>query len=115
MIFEIAKYSLLVMSTLILAGGLIGYKKAKSKASLIAGIISCVLLDLCFATTFALPVIGLVAGFIVLGCLDIVFLLRFFKTRLFIPAGLLLLICLAGQVVLIFGLLNFSQAFPGFP
>jgi uncharacterized membrane protein (UPF0136 family) len=106
---EIAKYSLLVIGTLLVAGGIIGYKKAKSKASLIAGIASCVLLDLCFAISFFLPVIGIMAGFVVLACLDIVFFVRLLKTQTFLPAGMLLLLCLGEQVLLVFGLLNLGR------
>lgn len=42
----VAQGSILVLSMIILVGGIMGFKKAKSKASLIAGIISSVLLDL---------------------------------------------------------------------
>jgi uncharacterized membrane protein (UPF0136 family) len=113
MIFEISRYSLLVLGTLIVLGGIMGYKKAKSKASLIAGIASCVLLDVSFALSFVAPIVGLIAGFVVLACLDIVFLLRLLKTRVIMPAGALLLLCIFGQVLLAFGMLNFQQTLPG--
>ena len=41
---EIARNYILLMSIVVLGGGAMGYVKAKSKASLIAGVISAILL-----------------------------------------------------------------------
>ena len=54
MILEIANTSIFLVG-LPGHGGHHRVQKAKSKASLIAGIASCVLLDICFFLSFSLP------------------------------------------------------------
>lgn len=84
-----------------LIGGLMGYSKAKSKMSLIAGVISSVLLAVSFAVSLTNPVGGLIGGVIVTTLLDIVFGIRLAKTKAFMPAGLMLSLCLVTQAILI--------------
>jgi uncharacterized membrane protein (UPF0136 family) len=70
---------------LLVAGGLMGYIKARSKASLIASIAFAAVLSLC-----ALKLIDIrYAAEIVLIVLLVFFGLRFAKGRKFMPAGLM--------------------------
>ena len=74
------KIYFLFYSVLLLVGGVIGYKKANSKASLIAGVVSGLLLGI-FAFIggwFPISVIS--------GTMFVVFALRFIKTKKFMPS-----------------------------
>ena len=74
---------------LLLAGGLVGFLKAGSKASLVASTICAVPLVLALLLKWPPPVI---AG--VLGGLVIVFAIRFLKSKKFMPSGLMLILSL---------------------
>jgi uncharacterized membrane protein (UPF0136 family) len=79
---------LILYSLLVLAGGILGYAKARSRVSLFTGIGFALALGLC-----ALGVVphglrvAMALQLILLG----VFSLRFYKTRKFMPAGLLVI------------------------
>lgn len=102
---EVARTSLLILSFLILGGGAFGFVKAKSKASLIAGLVSSVVLDICFAIAMTNLHTGLISGLVACVLLVIMFSVRLAKTRKFMPSGLLLLLCI-GEIVLISAGLN---------
>jgi uncharacterized membrane protein (UPF0136 family) len=80
-----------------LIGGIAGYLKVQSKASLISGTISGLLLLLAAFLQFQSNAIGLTLAQAITAGLIIVFGVRLFKTRKFMPAGLMLL---AGAVSL---------------
>mgnify|MGYP003865272557 CR=1 FL=1 len=86
---------------MVLVGGIIGFKKAKSKASLIAGVASSVALDLCFAVGFVNMQAALISGLVVITLLDLVFIMRLIKTKKFMPAGMILIMCLVTQGVIL--------------
>ena len=81
---------------LLIAGGIVGFLKAKSKASLIA---SC-----SFAAALALINARVIQvqhlRDILLGALIIVFAMRLAKTRKFMPAGLMILLTAITLVLL---------------
>ena len=85
---------ILVYATFILAGGLMGYWKAGSKASLIAGVASSVMLAAAFWMAQKNGVTGLWIAAGVAGLLSVVFLMRFLKTRAIMPAGMMLAVSL---------------------
>jgi uncharacterized membrane protein (UPF0136 family) len=103
---DLGRNSLLILSVFVLAGGMAGYAKAKSKASLIAGVISSVLLGAAFAISLTKPTEGLIAGVVITTLLDVVFGIRLAKTKAFMPGGLMLSLCLVTQVILIRELLT---------
>ncbi len=77
--------TLWIYIVLLLAGGLMGFLKAKSKASLIASSL--------FALPLILTAVGVLppwAGDLTLFVLLIFFGVRFVKTRKFMPGGLML-------------------------
>ena len=78
-------------------GGAIGYAQAKSKASLISGSISSVLLLVAGVMQLQGSNIGLFIALVVTALLVVVFAIRLVKTRKFMPAGLL---TIAGVVTL---------------
>lgn len=78
-----------------------GYTQAKSKASLIAGVVSSVLLGAAFATALTHPSIGMLAGAVVTVLLVVVFGIRLAKTKKFMPAGMMLSLCAVVSVILI--------------
>ena len=89
------KIALVVYGLLILAGGFMGWAKAGSQASLIAGVVSSVLI---FWGTYLLgttPKAGRIVVTVVSALLSIVFVLRFLKTHAFMPTGMLLLLSVA--------------------
>jgi uncharacterized membrane protein (UPF0136 family) len=96
---NVAHYAIIILSQLVLVGGIIGFKKANSKASLIAGVISSVALDACFAYGFVNLQAGLIGALVVTGLLDIVFIMRLMKTKKFMPSGMILILCIITQVL----------------
>lgn len=81
--------------TLTLIGGILGYVKAKSQASLISGLVSGSLLILAGIAQLMGQSWGLILAAAISGALVIVFILRLVKTRKFMPAGMLILASLA--------------------
>jgi uncharacterized membrane protein (UPF0136 family) len=69
---------------LLVAGGVMGFVKGKSKVSLITSVASALLLTLC-----ALNTISFGYSIWILGALLIVFAMRLMKTKKLMPAGLL--------------------------
>lgn len=81
---------LIVYLVLLVAGGLMGFIKAKSKASLIMSVTFAVLLAL---FEFALTGTALITN-ILLAFLLVFFAMRFVKGRKFMPAGLMTILTL---------------------
>src|SRR5579871_1540995 len=86
---------ILAYSVLMFVGGLIGYLKAGSKPSLIAGVISGILLAGSFFVAQNKLITGLCMAAVLAGLLSIVFLTRFLKTKSFMPSGMMLVISVA--------------------
>lgn len=104
MTLQVAQYSILALASLMVIGGVFAYLKAKSKISLVAAIVSSVLLDCCFAFSLSFPITGIIAAFAVICCLDIMFVIRLVKTRSFMPSGMLLTLCVVEQAILLYAL-----------
>jgi len=86
---------------LAIVGGIIGYVQAKSKASLISGIISGLLLVTAGVMQLQGQGLGLILAIVVTIALIIVFAIRLAKTRKFIPAGLMTALGVAALVVML--------------
>jgi uncharacterized membrane protein (UPF0136 family) len=78
-------------------GGILGYTKARSQASLISGLVSGVLLIISGIAHQQGATWGTVLAVVVTIALIITFVIRFFKTRKFMPAGLMVI---AGVIAL---------------
>jgi len=92
------KIYFLIFGILTIAGGVIGYVKAGSTASIIAGSISGLLL---LVAAFLLPgqvVVGLTIGVIVSLLLAVQFVPAFFRTGKMMPAGIMSLLSILGIV-----------------
>jgi uncharacterized membrane protein (UPF0136 family) len=93
-------------------GGMIGYVKAKSRASLIAGTISGALLSLAgwLATRYSggLGRAGMFLGFFVSAALAVRFGNAFRTTKKPFPAGIMTLLGIAGVVLTVMGLLRWQ-------
>ena len=73
---------------LLVVGGLIGFLKAKSKASLIASVVSAALLSLCAAGIVFQPYMA----DIILAALLVLFAWRLTESKKFMPNGLMLVL-----------------------
>ncbi|ERN42821.1 small integral membrane protein [Rubidibacter lacunae KORDI 51-2] len=91
----------LVYGALALAGGVMGYKQAGSKASLISGIISGALLVLGGVLTLLGQAWGLLLAAIVAGLLIVVFVARLAKTRKLMPAAPMIVLGAVSLAVLV--------------
>ncbi len=97
----LAKIYFIIFGLLTLVGGIMGYVKANSVASIIAGSVACILLLL---AAFLLPnyfVLALGIGALVSILLAGRFLPAFIKTGHFMPAGLMSILSVIGVIVAI--------------
>ena len=86
---QVSQFWCLGYTVLLLVGGVMGYAKVKSQKSLIAGIISAVLMAVVYGFSSAYPGYAYAAGAAVAVGLTAVFVIRFRKTGAFMPAGLM--------------------------
>ena len=91
---------LLIYAVLMVVGGAMGMR-AGSKASLIAGGSSGVLLLIAWGVTFVNLAVGLWAGAVIALLLTATFAGRVAKTRKFMPSGMLLAVSLIATIMLI--------------
>lgn len=84
-VFAAIAYGLLTF-----CGGIVGYMQAKSKASLISGCLSGILLLIAAWLQFQNIGFGLILARIVTLLLIVVFAVRLVKTKKFMPAGIML-------------------------
>ena len=96
--FSPTKIYFILFGLLTIAGGLMGYVKAGSTASLIAGSISGILLLVAAFLFPSHPVAGIVLGGIVSLLLAVQFLPAFFRTGKMMPAGMMSLLSILGVV-----------------
>lgn len=82
-------------------GGVIGFRRAGSKASLIAGIVSANLESVAIALTFFMPKAGLMLGGGVAAVLVVVFTFRFLATRRIMPSAMLAIISLVVAIIVL--------------
>ena len=93
---NLAEIALAVYIVLLAAGGGIGYLKAKSRPSLIAGSLSALLCAIGLGLVLSgRPSPGFQLSWVVALLLTFVFGVRFFKSRKFMPSGLLAIVSLA--------------------
>jgi uncharacterized membrane protein (UPF0136 family) len=98
---EGAKIYFLVFGVLTIAGGILGYVKAGSVASIIAGSITGVLL---LVAAFLLPehrAIGLATAFIISLLLAAQFAPKFIRTGRIMPAGMMSILSVIGVIAAI--------------
>ncbi len=103
---SVAQYTMPIYAVLMLLGGIMGFVKGKSKASLIAGVVSGVVMFGCFMLFAKDTHTALIAAVVVTGALDAVFAIRLSKTKKFMPSGILLIITAICQVIFIAALFS---------
>ena len=96
---ELARFYLLVFGVLTIAGGVMGFVKAKSRPSLIAGGISGAALIVAGYLVGTGARLGLIVGLVVSAALAGRFVMTFRKSRKVMPAGLMAGLGIAGVVV----------------
>ena len=90
-----------IYGVLVLVGGLMGWVKAKSKPSLVSGLIFGVLLILQGYWIWQGSASGVMQASVTTGLLAVVMGARFIATKKFMPAGLLTLLSLAVLITLL--------------
>src|SRR5271166_2977546 len=100
----VGQIALGVYAVLLAVGGVIGYTKAGSRPSLIAGSASAVAALLALGLSFQNPALGMGLGALIALLLAVFFGYRFaVKTRKFMPAGLLAVVSVIVLAVMIIG------------
>ena len=97
----VAAVTALVYGALVLAGGIMGFKKAGSRPSLVAGIASQALLLLAALLLFLGRSSGAYLAMLVAAVLLVFFGMRWMKHRKFMPAGLMSLASVAALLLLV--------------
>ena len=100
------KIYLFVFGALTIAGGVMGYVKASSMPSLIAGGISGILLLIAGALIPSKPQAGLILGLVISIALAGRFVPAFLKTHNFMPAGMMSILSVIGILMTILALVR---------
>lgn len=99
--YDLNALSIALFAALVAIGGIMGFVKAKSKPSLIAGVISAILLIWFANTVHHHSERGILRTFMLIAVLEGIFVVRLIKTKKFMPSGLMLILCVAEQAFLI--------------
>lgn len=91
---------LIIYGTLIEAGGVIGFVKAKSRPSLISGLVSGALLTISGVMVLLGVSIGSDIGLVLAAALCALFGWRLAKTRKMMPSGMMLFVSIVVTVIL---------------
>ena len=94
-------YIVLTYGVLVVLGGIIGYAKAKSVASITMGSISGILLLVCGVLKMRGMALGTYLALAISILLGFLFFFRFKGTRKFIPAGLMVVLSIISMVSLL--------------
>ncbi|WP_435007767.1 TMEM14 family protein [Tundrisphaera lichenicola] len=97
----IGQVALGIYGFLLIVGGIIGYRKAGSRPSLIAGSLSGIVAFAALAVSTR-SLLGFQIGAALAALMLVVFDIRYFKTRKFMPSGLLAALSLITLVILVF-------------
>lgn len=97
---------LLVYAVFMVAGGVMGYRAAGSRASLLAGGISAAVLLVSLALSFRAPAAGFWLGAATSLALAVVFTMRFAKTGAFMPSGMLLAVSVIALALVTYAALD---------
>lgn len=91
---QFGQVALGVYALLLALGGIMGYVKAGSRPSLIAGVVSGLVALAALAATLMMPDsrVGFLIGLALAAALTVVFLRRFAATRKVMPAGVLVVV-----------------------
>lgn len=103
---QILAWSIFGYALIVGIGGVFGYMKAKSTKSLLAGLISGLILLIAWFLATKTPTLGLGLATLMAAVLLVVFITRFIRTRKFMPAGMMMLLNLLAMVVFLTGWLN---------
>ncbi|MBE9189281.1 hypothetical protein IQ230_02630 [Gloeocapsopsis crepidinum LEGE 06123] len=98
---NIAIIAAIAYGIITIVGGIIGYTKARSTASLISGIISGLLLFAGAILYLQGQAWGFTLALITTAILVVVFTIRFVKTRKFMPAGLMLTLGVLTLIIMV--------------
>ncbi len=104
-----AKIYFIIFGILTIAGGVVGYVKAGSLPSIIAGSITGVLL---LVAGFLLPehrAVGLATAFVISLLLAAQFIPKFIRTGKVMPAGMMSILSAIGIVVALFAWMNLDE------
>jgi uncharacterized membrane protein (UPF0136 family) len=107
-LFALARLYLVVFGVLTIAGGALGFVRAKSRASLIAGSVSGLLLVLSGYLVGTGSRLGLILGFVVCFALTTRFGLAYRRTRKAMPALPMTVLGAAGVVLTTLALLRIT-------
>ncbi|NET16902.1 MAG: hypothetical protein F6K08_30845 [Okeania sp. SIO1H6] len=99
---NIAIISAIAYGFLAIVGGIIGYRKAGSKISLISGSVSGLLLIVSGIIQLMGMNWGLIFSTIIATILVITFIIRLVKTRKMMPAGLMILTGIAAVALMVY-------------
>lgn len=102
----IGQIALGVYAVLLSLGGLMGYLKAGSKASLLAGLLSSVFVLLALVMSTASRSLGFWVGLLVCVLMTATFSARFANRRKFFPTGVLCLLSLAMVALLFYAIIT---------
>ncbi|MDX2255931.1 MAG: TMEM14 family protein [Pseudanabaenaceae cyanobacterium bins.39] len=89
--FSPSTIALIIYGAIAIVGGIIGFTKSQSKASIISGSISGTGLLVAGIAAAQSQAWGKIAGMAIAALLIIVFVVRLIKTKKFMPAGLMIL------------------------
>jgi uncharacterized membrane protein (UPF0136 family) len=99
----ISQITLGIYAVLLAVGGVLGFVRARSRASLIAGLVSAASAAIALALTFYRPIWGIALGSLLSITLFLFFGYRYaVRNRKFMPAGLLAIASLIVLGVMIF-------------
>ncbi|XWK90723.1 MAG: TMEM14 family protein [Phormidium sp.] len=105
---QILIWAILGYALIVGIGGVFGYMKAKSTKSLLAGLISGLILLIAWFLATKTPTVGLGIATLMAAVLLVVFITRFVRTRKFMPAGMMMLLNLVATVAFFAGWLNLA-------